>query len=589
MLQRSRWVWLGAFALAILLIPLSENLLAQEEGAATGLVRPGGYLSVIKLGLIILVFLIWVWLADWVNRDAMKIGEKMEMLPETWSPIVAFPFLIGFFLAISIPIFLAGFPIFVLSAFLPGSIYFLIRRGKIKQNPNLLKEKKQKPGDIPIIEKLPQDEGVFVEFTPAGADKNEKQSNLIRARQTEGYSQLKDLILETQFKRSEQFLLDYTRDSVSVRILVDGSWHALEPMARDIGDEILASLKFLAGLNPAERRARQSGKFKLKSERGKAELLVTSQGVQTGERVQVKYLGGVKDVMKLSELGMFPNYIEKVKGTIDSAGMVIVSAPPGKGLTTTWQGTLATADRLTRDCVAIVEKDESESGIENIVIREYDQSAEGKDQFTITNGVLLTQPDMVALPKIENAKTLDFLTGQAIKQDRAVLLRTAANSASEALLRLYAQAENRDQFLKAVQHVTCQRLVRRLCHACRLEVRVQPQVIQKLGGDPRKQGTIYDQWRLPPPDQRFDERGKEIEFPPCNVCGGIGFIGRIAIFEVLTLSDELRTAIAKNPKVEAIESAAIKLGKLPLANEAYKLVLLGVTSLAEVQNALKNG
>ena len=155
------------------------------------------------------------------------------------------------------------------------------------------------------------------------------------------------------------------------------------------------------------------------------------------------------------------------------------------------------------------------------------------------------------------------------------------------MLRLYAKSSDREQFLAAAKNITCQRLVRRLCDDCKVEVRVQPKVIQQLGGDPRAQQTIFNQWRLPPPEQRVDENGREIEFPPCPTCGGIGYIGRIAIFEILTLDDRLRDFIKKNPKVGPVEQAAVKLGKLPLATEAYKLVLYGVTSLAEVQQVLK--
>ena len=112
-------------------------------------------------------------------------------------------------------------------------------------------------------------------------------------------------------------------------------------------------------------------------------------------------------------------------------------------------------------------------------------------------------------------------------------------------------------------------------------------MIQQLGGDPKSQATIYNPWKLPPPEQRVDEKGREIEFPPCETCGGIGFIGRIAVFEMITMDDQLRAFIRQNPKISAIEQAAVKLGKAPIANQAYKLVLLGVTSLAEAQRVLK--
>lgn len=581
----------GAAILCILCADnlLAQDLLAQETGTtARKLVRgPGGYLSWIKLGSIAAVFLVWVRLADWINRDSLRFGEKTKMTPEFWNPIVVVSFLIGFLVAITVPFFYAGFPVYAILAFLPALLYFFQRRGKLKANPSLKTQISGKPGEAPPPEALPQDAGVAVSFTPAGADDPARQSNLIRARQSPAFAILKELLHLTQFKRAEQVVLDYTRDSVASRILVDGSWHTLEPMDRENGDALLTALKHLAGLNPADRRNRQSGSFDFKTEIGKASLDITTQGVPTGERVLMKYAIASKGSLPLPKLGMFPEMVATYKSAVDQPGMAIVTAPPSQGLTTTWIGALASADRLTRDCIGLVAEDETETNVENIVIRRYDQSDEKKKQSETLRVLLLSQPDMIATPEIEEAETLDMLCHQVLTQERSALLRVSARTAAEGLVRLYAKAGDRAQFLSALNVVTGQRLVRRLCDDCKVEVRVQPQVIQQLGGNPKEQGTIFNPWKLPPPEQRVDEKGREIEFPPCESCGGIGYVGRIAVFEMITLNDQLRDFIKQTPKPEAIEQAAVKLGKKPLAKQAYQLVLLGVTSLAEVQRVLK--
>lgn len=585
-MARSRLVFVLVASVAMLLMPFADNLFAQDSERLQ-VPRAGGYLSWVKILLITIVFVLWVKMADWINRDAMKIGNRMGMLPQIWNPMVVFPFLIGFICVISIPIFMAGFPLYLITAFVPYFAYFVTRRSKLKADSTIKQYLTLKPGEAPAAVALPQDQGVAIDFTPAGNDANEKQSNLIRARQTNGYSELKELIQLNQFKRTEQMLMDYGRDTVSSRILVDGSWHPLEPMDRELGDAVLASIKHLAGLNVAERRARQSGRFSFKSESGKASVVVTSQGVPTGERVQVKYEMTVKEPMSLAQLGMFPEMVQQIKTSLNTPGTTIISAPSGSGLTFSWRGALVSADRLTRDCVGVITDDEIDTVVENIVIHRYDESEPSKSQKEILRMMLLTQPDMLAVPKVENKDVMDLLTNQVLTQQRSLLLQTPAKSAAEALLRLYSTAANRAQFLNAVNNVTGQRLVRRLCPDCRVEVRVQPKIIQQLGGNPKTQGTIYNPWKLPPPDQRVDEKGREIEFPPCETCGGIGFIGRIAVFEMITLDDQLREFIKKNPKVGPIEQAAVKLGKSTMANQAYQLVLLGVTSLAEVQRVLK--
>jgi len=289
-------------------------------------------------------------------------------------------------------------------------------------------------------------------------------------------------------------------------------------------------------------------------------------------------------MLSLPELGMFPEMADQLKQTLDDRGIVIISSPKGNGLSRSWRGALATTDRLTRDCIAVIDAQEKDTDVENIIVNLYDPAKE--PQHVTLDGFLLTQPDFVAVPKVDDAKTMDKLSAQASKET-TVLLRASANSAAEALVKTYAQSGDRPQFLEALKNVTCQRLARRLCSACKVEVRVQPQIIQKLGGNPKTQGTIFNPWQLPPPEQRVDEKGREIEFPPCEVCGGIGYIGRIAVFEMITVDDQLRKFIAKNPKPNVIENAAVKLGKNSLAMQAYQLVLLGVISLAEAQRVLK--
>ena len=153
---------------------------------------------------------------------------------------------------------------------------------------------------------------------------------------------------------------------------------------------------------------------------------------------------------------------------------------------------------------------------------------------------MLSQPDFIAMPMVDDQETMDFLVSQVTHQNRSLLLRTSAKSAAEALLKVLSQCGNRDQFAMAVKHVTCQRLVRRLCDECKQEVRVAPKVIQQLGGDPRKQKTLFNQYQLPPPEQRVDEKGKPIEFPPCPVCIGLGYIGRIGVFEMIEVNDDIR-------------------------------------------------
>ena len=555
----------------------------EEEEKKAAFKPTAGSLSYLKIGLIVLFFIPWVRYVDSINRDTMEFGNKLQLEPEIWNPILVASFLIGLLAVLLVPIFWAGFPFFVLAALVPPITYSFIRRSRVLSDDSVARAIQNSSSDEYAVEELPQDEGAEVSFSPGGADANEKQARLIRGRQSQEFPTLKNVIYDAQFKRTEQLMMDCGRDGARLRMLVDGVWHPSPPMEREMSDGVVTSLKDLAGLNPADRRNQQSGSFEIKSEFGKSKLNIRTQGVPTGERVFINFAQAKKDILKLEELGMFPDMVQKVCESLNTPGLSIISAPAGHGLTTTWQGAIFSSDRLTRDCIGFYDSDETETDIENIVPKSYN-SAAGESSYDSLKKTLLSQPDAIIAPTVADSETMDLLVQQANEEEkRSVIIRSQASTAAEAFLRIYAQAKDRNAFLTAAKIVTGQRLLRRLCGDCRMEVRVNPKMIQKLGGNPKKQGTLFNQYKLPPPEQRVDEKGQPIEFPPCSTCGGIGYIGRVAAFETLELNEQLRAFIRKQPQAAAIEAAAVKLGKTPLANQAYKLVLLGVTSLAEVQ------
>lgn len=563
--------------------PLVElSSLSPVLAAVTG---GNAYLSWWKLALVVLTFVFWVRNSDWINQDSVKLAGGTSIVPQFWNLMNVGLGLAGFFAAISIPIFWIGYPLLLLASLVPLICYMFVRKSQLNVNQGLRQRVSGKGYQDSEGEVLAQDEGVELNFSPAGDTDVLRKSALIKARQSAGFVPLKEMLFDGKSKRADIIQIDYTQTQAVAKMFVDGTWHATAPMDRPAGDALLVSLKSLAGLNPAERRAKQKGTFSFKSELGKAEVLVRSQGVKTGEKVRMKFVRETKNLLNLKQLGMFSSMADKFIACLNSSGIVIVSAPSKHGLSSTWQGVLVSADRLTRDCVGLISSDEMETAIENVTPKEYES-----DDLAATalKAVLLTQPDAIALPEIPSSDVLDMLSDQVLTQDRGAWLQVNSNSAAEALLRVYSKAGNRDNFRQAVKYVTCQRLLRRLCDDCKQEVPVPPKTIKALGGDPKTQKTIHQHWRLPPPEQRVDEKGREIEFPTCETCRGLGYIGRIAIFEMIKVNDAVREALKKSPKVAAIDKVATESkAKKSMKSGAYKLVLMGVTSLPEVQSTLK--
>jgi len=388
---------------------------------------------------------------------------------------------------------------------------------------------------------------------------------------------MKELLVDAVYKRAGSIILDFTREAVAVRYQIDGVWHTMPSIDRETGDGILATLKVLANLNAEERRAKQQGGFKFKDPQHKIDLQLTSQGVKTGERVLVKLFEAQKN-MSISELGMLPDVATKLREHLNSSGYVLVACKPGDGLTTAWNSVLSASDKVIRDYVGFSEKNHSDTTAENIEFTVYDKAA-GEDPAIILRTLTLKQPEAYVLPDPIDGNIINMMCDEISSEERYAISVLPAASAAEAIVRFLAYKPDRSKFAKASSAVLYHRLVRRLCDYCKQPYQPQPQLLKKLGIPAGQVQHLYKNFQ-PLPDQQE-------EMETCRACAGLGYIGRIAIFELLEINDEIRQAIVNNPTVEAITAAAKASGHSNLQHEGIKLVAAGVTSINELQRVLK--
>jgi type II secretory ATPase GspE/PulE/Tfp pilus assembly ATPase PilB-like protein len=392
-----------------------------------------------------------------------------------------------------------------------------------------------------------------ITFKASGQNDQAAQANLITARQSPGFYFACVMMADAIMKRADQILLDYSRDKVGVRYQIDGMWHNMPVRDRQSGDAMLATYKKLADLNPAERRARQNGKFKAEYYKARLECRVTSQGVPTGERAVIK-IADKKSPIKLEtleDLGMRDKMRERFKSIINAEEpfLLIFSTMPGDGLTTTFRAGLNAADRLLRDFVQVQSVEYDEEEVINVDPATYDPS-QGQTPQTILVDVLRKEPNVLVVPDLTNAETVNALCDVVKDNSMPVITRVNAKEAVEALLRVMAYRGSPQKFAEVVTAVLNSRLIRRLCPP-------------------------------PPPGQ------KQPEPQICRDCGGMGYKGRIAIFELLTVTDEMRQALVKQPKLEVLRALAKKAGHRTIQEEGVLLVAMGTTSLVELQRILK--
>ena len=577
--------WTVLLAAVMLLVCLATTAVAQEAWPIYPLDGhepqrgPGGYLSFLKMAFCIGWFLLWVKTADWVNRDCSVAGMRFQV----WNPIVVGTFLLALLLAWSVPYFAIGFICLVAGYLVPLGVYVFQRNAQVDSHEkvmtadhfaSLLGNRRAPPQNEGPIKNIPQDRGPPIGFLAMGAATEvDNKSNLLAAKHAVGFLPARELISDAIARRAEKAILEYSKETVSVRYEVDGVWHDAGARDRESGDALLAVMKKLANMDPDDRRSRQAGRFGAQYNSDTYVCDIVAQGTKTGERVVVKIDDQGDKFKSLDDLGMRPKVQENLKELLSaSQGLVLFCALPSGGLSTTVARSLGSTDRFVRDFVAVEDQQRREQEVENVEVKTYNSG----EQETLTkclDDVAHTEPDVVIVQDATDATDLRTLCRLAA-ENCLVISTVRAKEAVEALLRVMALKVPAEELAPAVSAVINQRLVRKLCEDCKEAYAPTPELLSKLGIPAGRIEVLYRELQV-------------VEGKPCHMCGGLGYIGRTAIFELLVVNDALRDALRQNPELENLRNVARKSGLRSLQEEGIVLVARGETSLTELMRVLK--
>ena len=239
-----------------------------------------------------------------------------------------------------------------------------------------------------------------VEFAPRIAERTEAQALLISTRQGPGYQVGGGQLAHAIQSRATHILMDYSQNACAMRYQIDGNWEQLPPIDRETGDAMLYALKQLCLMNPADRRSAQTGKCGLKVAKDKFNLTIQSQGVATGERVLARIESEKIPFKRMSDLGMRDKMFETLKERLDSHGdIILITAPKGEGLTTTWVTAINAADRLVRDFQSLEEQGNPEPDIINISPNFFGGDTELNAGPELLRKLILKEPDVFMFPE----------------------------------------------------------------------------------------------------------------------------------------------------------------------------------------------
>jgi type II secretory ATPase GspE/PulE/Tfp pilus assembly ATPase PilB-like protein len=360
-----------------------------------------------------------------------------------------------------------------------------------------------------------------------------------------------------------------TRDSeVVVKYRIDGVlYQAMEPIDKRHHNTIISRLKVMSELDIAEKRVPQDGRFKLRLAKRTIDFRVSILPTVHGEDCVIRILD--KESMstefknlRLDILGFDEETMRKVRKFIrEPYGMVLVTGPTGSGKTTTLYACLSEIQTSEDKIITIEDPVEYQlRGITQIPVNE-------KKGLTFARGlrsILRHDPDKVMVGEIRDEETAQIAIQSALT-GHLVFTTVHANNVVDVLGRFLNMKVDLYNFVSALNCVLAQRLVRQICVHCKRPMKASRQLLEESGLDPNVYG-----------DHTFHEGGGCIE------CDGTGFHGRLAVSELLDLSDTIRELILSRRPASEIKRVAKEEGMVFLRESALQKVFEGVTTLREI-------
>jgi type IV pilus assembly protein PilB len=375
-------------------------------------------------------------------------------------------------------------------------------------------------------------------------------------------------ILNAIQRRASDIHIESRDAEVIVKYRIDGVlYQAMEPIDKRHHQTIVSRVKVMSELDIAEKRVPQDGRFKLRLRGRTIDFRVSILPTAHGEDVVIRILDKESlsaefRNLRLDVLGFDDDTLKKLRKAIrEPYGMVLVTGPTGSGKTTTLYAALSEIQSPEDKIVTIEDPVEYQlKGISQIPVNE-------KKGLTFARGlrsILRHDPDKIMVGEIRDEETASIAIQSALT-GHLVFTTVHANNVVDVLGRFLNMKVDLYNFVSALNAVLAQRLVRRICPHCRRRAEVTPELLEESGLSARVYG-----------EHTFHEGAG------CMECNGTGFLGRLAVSELLDLSDRIRELILDRRPGSEIRRAAKEEGMRFLRESALEKALGGWTTLREI-------
>jgi type IV pilus assembly protein PilB len=370
-----------------------------------------------------------------------------------------------------------------------------------------------------------------------------------------------NLILAQAVKeKASDIHIEPFQNTLKLRYRIDGELIPAESPPKALQLAITSRIKILAGLNIAERRVPQDGRFRIRVLGKEIDLRISILPTAHGEKIVIRILDKGSLSGSIDQMGMDADTLSKFKKAIDAPhGMILVTGPTGSGKTTTLYSVLHELNSPEYNIVTVEDPIEYElAGINQVAVR----SDIGLDFASALRSILRQDPDIVMVGEIRDNETADIAVKAALTGHQ-VLSTLHTNDAAGAITRLDDMGIEPFLISSSILMTCAQRLVRRICTNCKEEFVPEPELLEKLSLTEKKDTVCY-------------------HGTGCDRCKGRGYLGRAALIEALPVSEAVRRLIIKRASAAVIKNQAVTEGMKTLRQVGIEKALEGVTSLEEI-------
>jgi len=351
--------------------------------------------------------------------------------------------------------------------------------------------------------------------------------------------------------------------ALKVRLRIDGVLQEIDAPPVKSTAAVISRIKIMAKLNIAERRLPQDGRIKIQMLGKELDLRVSTIPTMYGESVVIRLLDKENTVLDFKALGFAGRHLDLFLETLAMPhGIILITGPTGSGKSTTMYAALKQLNTSARKIITV--EDPVEYQMEGI------NQIQAKPQIGLTfaaalRSIVRQDPDVIMIGEMRDLETARIAVQSALT-GHLVLSTLHTNDAAGGVTRLLDMGLEEYLLTSTVNGILAQRLVRKLCPACKEAFSPPPQLVDSLGL------------------RRFQPEGDIVLYKPigCPACAGMGYRGRMAIIEFLPMTDPVRKLIMAHEEAGAIQKLAIQEGMQTLYENGLTKVVHGVTTLEEV-------